>query len=187
MFEVPMVHKNIEESLDINKSINDIREHCKTLKHPNPWAKQSHVITSIAAGAEDAWQDPDILKAVQPVIKEYIDLTIGLNVKLNCHMWYNIYNEGFNQEQHNHISVGNIASGVVYMSVPEKATATTFINPNTLFYNSTEYKEEFKYYTPKIKKGDCIIFPPWLEHRVDKQFDIEQTRITVAFNISNSQ
>ena len=89
-------------------------------------------------------------------------------------------------KQHNHITVGNIASGVIYLSVPEKSTGTTFINPNTLFLNSTEYKEEFKYYTPKVKKGDVIIFPPWVEHRVDKQFDIESTRITVAFNISNS-
>ena len=31
MFEVPFVHKNIEETLDINKVVNEIREHCKTL------------------------------------------------------------------------------------------------------------------------------------------------------------
>ena len=185
MFDIPFVHKNVAGALDINKVVNEITEHCKTLKLPNPWAKQSHVITSIAAGGEDAWQSQDILQACMPVIKEYIDKAIGLNVKLNCHMWYNIYNEGFNQEQHNHITVGNIASGVIYLSVPEKSTGTTFINPNTLFLNSTEYKEEFKYYTPKVKKGDVIIFPPWVEHRVDKQFDIESTRITVAFNISN--
>jgi hypothetical protein len=34
--------------------------------------------------------------------------------------------------------------------------------------------------------GDCIVFPPWLEHRVDKQYDTEGTRVTVAFNIFNS-
>ena len=76
MFEIPFVHKNIEETLDINKAVNEISEHCKTLKMPNPWAKQSHVITSIAAGAEDAWQSEDILKACMPVIKEYVDKAV---------------------------------------------------------------------------------------------------------------
>jgi uncharacterized protein (TIGR02466 family) len=183
MFDVPFVHKNI--TIDTNRIVNSIREHTKTLKIPNPWAKQSHVITSIAAGGEDAWQDEELFQAFQPALKEYIDKVIGLNVKLSCHMWYNIYNEGFHQEQHNHISSGNLASGIIYVQMPKKSTATRFINPDVLFYNSTEYKEEFKYFTPIVKEGDVIIFPPWVEHRVDKQFDITNTRITVAFNISN--
>ena len=41
-------------------------------------------------------------------------------------------------------------------------------------------------HTDDPKEGDCLVFPPWLEHRVDKQYDTEGTRITVAFNITNN-
>ena len=71
MFGVPFVKKNIK--FDKNKLVNSIREHAPTLKVPNPWAKQSDVITSIAAGSDDAWQDVDLFTAVQPVIKEYLE------------------------------------------------------------------------------------------------------------------
>ena len=74
MFDVPFVHKNVAGVLDINKVVNEITEHCKTLKLPNPWAKQSHVITSIAAGGEDAWQSQDILQACMPVIKIWVEV-----------------------------------------------------------------------------------------------------------------
>jgi len=184
MFEVPFIKKNIK--FDKNRIVNSIRDHAPNLQVPNPWAKQSDVITSIAAGGETAWQDQELFQEIYPIIKEFNDLTIGLNIKLNCHMWYNIYNEGFHQEQHNHNSVGTLASGIVYIQMPKGATATTFINPMKTMYNSCEYKQEMTMYTPTVQEGDCVIFPPWLEHRVDKQYDIAGTRITVAFNISNN-
>lgn len=184
MFEVPFLKRNIQ--FDKNRIVNSIRDHAPNLKMPNPWAKQSDVITSIASGAEDIWQDEELFKSMYPVIKEYIMETIGLNLKTNCHMWYNIYNPGFHQEQHSHSTVGSLASGIVYIQLPKGATGTTFINPLKTLFNSCEYKQEKTMFTPKVNEGDCIIFPPWLEHRVDKQYDTEGTRITVAFNISSN-
>ncbi len=183
MFEIPITKKTIE--FDKNRIVNSIRDHVPALKMPNPWAKQSDVITSIAAGADDAWQDQELFESLYPVIKEYIQETIGQNVKTSCHMWYNVYNTGFHQEQHNHNAIGTLASGIVYIQLPKKSTGTTFINPLKSLFNACEYKQELTMLTPKVKEGDCIIFPPWLEHRVDKQYEIGGTRITVAFNISN--
>tara|TARA_B100000989_G_C19499082_1_gene453416 strand:+ start:792 stop:1346 length:555 start_codon:yes stop_codon:yes gene_type:complete len=184
MFEVPFVKKRIE--FDKNRIVNSIRDHAPKLKMPNPWSKQSDVITSIASGGEDAWQDEELFKSMYPVIKEYVMETIGQNVKTNCHMWYNIYNKGFHQEQHSHSTVGSLASGIVYIQLPKGATGTTFINPLKTFFNSCEYKQEKTMHTDDPKEGDCLVFPPWLEHRVDKQYDTEGTRITVAFNITNN-
>lgn len=183
MFGVPFVKKNIK--FDKNKLVNSIRDHAPGLKIPNPWAKQSDVISSIAAGSDDAWQDVDLFAAIQPVIKEYLSETIGQPVKTACHMWYNIYNKGFHQEQHNHSTIGSLASGIVYVQLPKGSTGTTFISPMKNLFNSCEYKQELTMITPKMQEGDCIVFPPWLEHRVDKQYDTEGTRVTVAFNVTN--
>ena len=72
MFEVPFIHKHID--IDCNRIVNSIRSHIETLKIPNPWAGQSHVITSIASGAEEGWQDEELFKAIQPLMKEYLSL-----------------------------------------------------------------------------------------------------------------
>tara|TARA_X000000950_G_scaffold289358_1_gene412341 strand:+ start:39788 stop:40339 length:552 start_codon:yes stop_codon:yes gene_type:complete len=182
MFEVPFIKKNIQ--FDRNRIVNSIRDHAPTLKIPNPWEKQSDVITSIAED-ENVWQDEEIFNGIQPLVKEYLQMTIGQPVKTSLHMWYNIYNKGFHQEQHNHNSIRQLASGIVYVQMPKGSTATTFINPMKTMFNACEYKQELTMTTPKVVEGDCIIFPPWLEHRVDKQYDTEGTRVTVAFNISN--
>jgi uncharacterized protein (TIGR02466 family) len=184
MFSVPFVKQNIQ--FDKNRIVNSIRDHTSTLKNPNPWSGQSDVITSIAAGGDDAWQDQELFEAIQPSIKQFLKETIDQPVKTSCHMWYNIYNKGFHQEQHNHSTVGSLASGIVYVQMPKGSTGTTFISPMKTPFNSCEYKQEYTMTTPKVIDGDCIVFPPWLEHRVDKQYDTEGTRVTVAFNIFNS-
>ena len=74
----------------------------------------------------------------------------------------------------------------MYVQMPKGASGTTFLSPMRHLFNSCDYKEEYTMITPAIQEGDCIIFPPWLEHRVDKQ-NIENTRITVAFNVHASK
>ena len=110
MFEVPFIKQNIE--FDRNRIVNSVRDHAPSLKIPNPWEKQSDVITSIAED-ENLWQDEELFMAVQPVIKEYLKETIGQPVKTSLHMWYNIYNKGCHQEQHNHNSIRQLASRIV--------------------------------------------------------------------------
>ena len=181
MFSVPFAQEKL--NFDKNKIVNSIRDHAMTLKIPNPWPKQSHVISSLAAGAEDTWQDEELFKQINPVIITFLKQAIGTNVKVQCHMWYNIYNNGFMQEAHTHHTVGSLASGIVYIQMPKGATATTFLSPMRHYANACQYKDEYVMFTPALTEGDCIVFPPWLEHRVDKQIDIENTRITVAFNV----
>jgi len=181
MFTIPYVHEKLV--FDRHRVINSIRDHTEKLKIPNPWPKQSQVISSLAAGAEDTWQDEELFKEINPVIVKFLKESIGMNVKVQCHMWYNIYNTGYMQEAHAHQTVGSLASGIVYVRYPKGSTATTFLNPARHFYNACQYKEEYTMFTPKVAEGDCIVFPPWLEHRVDKQQDIDRSRITVAFNV----
>ena len=181
MFTIPYVQEKID--FDRNRVVNSIRDHVEKLKVPNPWPKQSQVISSLAAGGEDAWQDEELFKQINPIIVKFLKESMGINVKVQCHMWYNVYNDGYMQEAHAHHGVGSLGSGIIYVRFPKGSTGTTFLIPMRHFFNACQYKEEFTMFTPKVTEGDCIIFPPWLEHRVDKQVDIPSSRITVAFNI----
>jgi len=123
---------------------------------------------------------------MKPVIEEYLTEWIGSNKALTqCHMWYNVYNNLFQQEQHGHSTVNSLASGVVFLQMPKGSTANTFINPMKSLFDHCAYKQELSYYTPPVGPGTIVIFPPWLEHRVQKQ-NIQNTRVTVAFNVLNA-
>ena len=181
MFTIPYIQEKLD--YDRNKLVNSIRAHSETVKVPNPWPKQSEVISSLASGGEDSWQDQDLFKQMYPLIVKFLKKTMDMNVKVQCHMWYNIYNTGYMQEAHAHHGVGSLASGIVYVRYPKGSTATTFLSPMRHYFNACQYKEDYTMFTPDVTEGDCIIFPPWLEHRVDKQTNIDRSRITVAFNV----
>jgi uncharacterized protein (TIGR02466 family) len=181
MFQVPFLQKKLD--IDVNQIVNSIRDHAQSLENPNPWPHNSTVITSLA---DNTWADSDLLEKMKPVIEEYLTEWIGNNKALTqCHMWYNVYNNLFQQEQHGHSTVNSLASGVVFLQMPKGSTATTFINPMKALFDHCAYKQELSYYTPPVGPGTILIFPPWLEHRVQKQ-NIQNTRVTVAFNILNA-
>lgn len=112
--------------------------------------------------------------------------------------WYNVFSKSHFQEFHSHLPCD--FSVVHYAVFDEEAhQATTFINPNILLGQATkafrpslsnkldskllEHSCYMDFYTPqKIKQGDLIIFPSYLNHFV-KPNTSDKKRITITFNI----
>ena len=76
MFTIPYIQEKLD--YDRNKLVNSIRAHSETLKVPNPWPKQSEVISSLASGGEDSWQDQDLFKQMYPLIVKFLKKTMDL-------------------------------------------------------------------------------------------------------------
>jgi hypothetical protein len=81
-------------------------------------------------------------------------------------VWINYSYKGNSNSVHNH---AGFLSGVIYLN--NKNDATHFVNDNITFIG---------------KKGDMILFPSGLKHKVDQQKK-EYERTTFAFNINKRE
>lgn len=108
---------------------------------------------------------------------------------LDITSWLQLYPPNSFFIKHDHY--GAVASGVVYLEVPENSGDLRFYDPihqrrlTNVFFKSiistqNEYNYQYINYTPK--EGEMIIFPPWLEHSVEFNRS-NQERISVSFNI----
>lgn len=98
--------------------------------------------------------------------------------------WVNLHDEGGYNTQHNH--AGAYLSCSFYLSVPEGSGDLVLIDPrpgaNLLDLEGKETNcKSVKIITPK--EGLLVIFPSWLEHRVEPHENIEP-RISTAMNLS---
>jgi|TARA_A100001391_G_scaffold77239_1_gene49893 hypothetical protein len=81
-------------------------------------------------------------------------------------VWINYSYKGNSNPVHNHLG---FISGVIYLN--NKNDATYFVDKNITFVG---------------KKGDMILFPSFLKHKVEKQKK-EYERITFAFNVDKNK
>ena len=103
--------------------------------------------------------------------------------------WVNVNPPGAYNVKHCHPN-SNIA-GVLWLKAPKKSGDIVFISPNdyTSFIELCSYTEEFRkqtynYHSYRLppKEGNVILFPSYLQHRVDENFSNDD-RISVSFNI----
>lgn len=106
-------------------------------------------------------------------------------------IWYNYYVNGEFQEAHSHLS-GSISpttfACVHFVSFnPKLHSPITFSDPIaslrnlSLEFKSSRYHEK---YTPKIKEGDFLMFPSYLQHEVKPSPPSpDYPRITISFNL----
>jgi len=120
----------------------------------------------------------------------------GRSWEIIDNIWYNVYGNGQDGMQHNHI--GADFSAVHYFDFdPKVHTGTTFINPRSneaKYYKSLSepviknlketnpdhslYQEVF---TPQVNEGDFIIFPSHLDHVIYRN-NSDKLRVTIAMN-----
>lgn len=103
--------------------------------------------------------------------------------------WFSIMRQYSYHEMHNHLP--DVWSGVYYVQADEKDAGLTFINKNQESnWPRSPVKELNGYNSPVIKvpvqTGMCIIFPSYLNHKVDQQLE-DKERIMIAFNFFVSQ
>tara|TARA_B100000161_G_scaffold59623_1_gene39537 strand:- start:335 stop:889 length:555 start_codon:yes stop_codon:yes gene_type:complete len=94
-------------------------------------------------------------------------------------LWLNCYKKMNWQERHTH-SPGQW-SGVYYAIFdPKEHSPTLFYHPNENLLASNGIVSQATLY-PKVKEGDMVIFPSWLEHAapVNKS---SKLRATISFN-----
>lgn len=146
-------------------------DHCRSTPPANPRAWMAGV-----AGQE-------VIKAVTAAASSYIE-RVGFHAtgdaeatKLtpnNMHMWASVHQDGSAHPQHVH--VGAVLSGVLYVRSPEGSGEIVFHDPRGSlppFGRAVSHKP---------CAGDLLIFPPWLEHGVAATATVDGPRISVSFN-----
>ena len=125
---------------------------------------------------------------------EYIHKFFDLDVEVIIdEMWFNYYIDGDYQEVHTHVS-NNIFnpqsnfSCIHFLSFnPEIHSPVIFVDPNEhLRYSSLEMNCNYydSRYAPKIREGELIMFPSYLQHYVPKSPPTpDYPRITIVFNL----
>jgi hypothetical protein len=129
--------------------------------------------------------------------KNIEDLQKSLNIcgqPMITQAWFNAYKINQNQEIHEHLP-GQFAA-IHYISYDENEhLPTIFINPyrqvvlsNSPKFNSNDNPDNIP---PtwigqsfiKIKEGDLLVFPAFLEHKVPRQLS-DKLRVTLSFNLN---
>ena len=119
----------------------------------------------------------------------FLGFTFDYEIK---ELWYNIYNKAQGQEIHSHLShlpnKNPIWSGIYYNKNCSQTSTrfhrSDFAYKTQLFDGCLDCMISDSYYenwSPEIKDGDIILFPPHLSHDVVNSID--KQRITFAFNI----
>ena len=185
-----LVHRG---SLPISAKIDPpLIKHCYKLKKEWEEKKQPSLNRSVKMG----WQSRPNIQEL-PELKDFVkclqDATNYvfqiMKVPKDQHMpmldtvWYNICPKGGYNETHVH--PGAFLSGVYYLKKPEKSGDINFHDPRKGSMCSREPQHIARGSLQRVdtKAGDIIIFPGWLEHSVEPNFD-EEDRISISFNVS---
>ena len=183
----------------IHKSVTDYREMLSNSvglpQEPASWG--CSVETSFAYGEQDDSnpdQDAMNLRSVfAPYIAHARD-SLGIpDLPYAFISWYNAYTGSQFQERHDHI--GAQLSGVYFVQYdPKVHSQFSFVNPfNSLLEASypkmmdsprTDNSLFMREFSPQVEQGSLIIFPSFMEHKVNRSFEEYTTpRITFSFNI----
>ena len=192
LFPIPLLKIEFKNHYKYNFSEVEKRD-----EKPDDWISSVHTsfpgISNddpiVSSSVRDSLES-DLKNCIGEVFKE-----IGLPTTIKfTNMWYNIYHENQGQEPHRHLPmVGGIMpfwSGIYYN---KNASPTKFIRDDKLFitqlfegYENSEMAFPLSTdFSPKVKDGDILLFPPHLEHLVEsKPHHKDKMRMTFSFNIN---
>ena len=121
-------------------------------------------------------------------LKIYVKEVIAPKEELDIYItqsWLNVTKPGEYHHEHSHQN--SIVSGVFYISIVEEDNIK-FIDPNAkikelIRLNPKEYNlwNSSNWFIP-IKKNNLVLFPSWLNHRVDINEKAVTDRISISFN-----
>jgi len=136
---------------------------------------------------------------LQPLLKEiklHVDtfsnkVLNGLDQNID-NIWLNINRYKDSNLVHNHPNAE--ISGTYYIKTPDKCGQISFEHPafyTLCYYNSqregAKEKEEWGPYDSitwamPVYSGSLYLFPSWLNHRVESNYNLNQDRVSFAFN-----
>lgn len=145
------------------------------------------------------WQSENLdlkNKKLHPLINNIIEKTIeylkicsfkNLDFKI-LNLWVNINSYKDFNSKHSHPD--SLISGTYYLQTPKNCGNINFFNPCNFIEYSWKYdlfKKNNKYNSHKYffipKKNLLLLFPSWLSHDVEPNFNKKINRISISFNI----
>ena len=95
--------------------------------------------------------------------------------------WCSVYREGDHHGSHNHPN--SLIAGTYYAQVVADSSSITLEAPwkNHVMHDTLPFKESTYPYKPNA--GDMLLWPSWLDHRVNPQVKTDNPRIAISFNL----
>lgn len=115
-------------------------------------------------------------ESVSSILKNQYKITTSQ--KASVVAWANVHEHGGFNTQHLHPH--NTFSGAYYLSVPEGAGPIVFRDPRYAACMNPIGPADESGITPQ--EGQLLIFPSWLEHRVEVN-QANSQRVSIAFNV----
>lgn len=174
VFETRIFIFNCELNTDsVYKSIKDHQKITESVSKSNFGGYQGHYFSN-----------PSLQKEIKKNLPQNSNKPIK-NYTLQA--WVNINTKGNWNDMHNHCDSNVVLSGIYYVKVPDNSGGVRFYDPrrnSSKLYH--QYYEDGKgnYLRLIPKENLMIFFPPWLEHLVEPS-QVEEERVSVAFNITD--
>ena len=140
---------------------------------------------------DNSWKD-EFVKLIQNDVGEFLQKIEKPNADANIDLgfelpWINVYRSGDYQEPHDHVDQTTCLSYTYFYKVPKDTGKFIFTNPIKNFRHLSGITNKYfnvvnTTFTPKVKEGDILIFPNWVEHQVTENKSKED-RITISGNI----
>ena len=100
-------------------------------------------------------------------------------------MWASVYNDGKGHGAHIHRRA--LISGTYYPTEHESHSRILFDAPWESLTMHDSIKEERLRHDYKPKKGDMLMWPSWLQHRVQEQVKTDNPRVAISWNLDNKR
>jgi len=174
--------------------VNSIREKdLEGAKVSNVGGWQSQAYPNVCSKYEKDYGIAKIMHPVIDLLNNIVGMTVSQqlgipdDVKLN-NFWFNVNHRGNYNNIHNHQY--GIISGVLYIQIPNgDCGGITFKRKDDeLQYYLPPHTPEKEYniltssqFTIQPKEGNLILFPSWLQHRVEPSHS-DNARVSMSFN-----
>ena len=101
--------------------------------------------------------------------------------KAFMYYWCSVYQEGDHHGSHNHPN--SLIAGTYYAQVVADSSSITLEAPwkNHVMHDTLPFENGLHAYKPNA--GDMLLWPSWLDHRVNPQVKTENPRIAISFNL----
>ena len=189
LFPVTVFQTQVENN-DLLKSVlvKDILNSVENLEIPETWTTDK-VLTSFTEKSSIVQDNKSLLeKTYLDSITEIFDREVEVDIK---NIWYNVYLDGEYQEEHDHLGgIFNQAhfSFIHFLCYDERDhKPLEFRDPLSQLRNLSLELDSNNWgevYVPKIREGDLLMFPSYLQHSVPAGKKTSYPRITLSFNIS---
>ena len=183
IFALPFYHGKVKAHKETKKIVLERAEAIKDDPNCQLESPTERVLSDFRLGNDPAGKQykDAVIAAVTPNIREFAEMVGGKQFQMG-QIWMQNYERHCFHNSHHHWPA--LYSLVYYVRFdPKKHLGTTFHHPSrlqTVVYQIRNLKSE-TIFQPKVKEGDMVIFPSFIDHNVPMN-ESDSPRTIVAFN-----